>query len=158
LQGVEQVAQGVRDDDVVVTADYSRNGDHGVSDAFEDWDAVERLDRSLRAELPERHFKEKYREPTKHQADQVRYQKSAAAVLISQIRESPNVAKADCVADHGEHELDFVAPALAPWQRLNIFLFTRIIMYESNGKRARKIQSSDRYRPRGRVFDQCQLC
>ena len=123
MKGVEEVAEGVGDDDVVVAADYGGNSNHGVSDALEDRDAVEGLDRSLGAKLAERNFKEENGQAANDQADQVGDQECSATVLIRQIGKSPDVPQTDSVAHHREHELDLVAQLWRPGRDLIIMSF-----------------------------------
>ena len=112
-EGVEEVPQRPRDDDVVVERDEEGHQHTGHPDAGQGRvDLPPRLQRAHLELLPDAQLQEEERHADDHQHDRVRHEEGATAVLVAQVGEAPEVAQPDCVADTRYQELEWTTPPL----------------------------------------------
>ena len=112
-EGVEEVPERPRDDDVVVERDEEGHQHTGHPDAGQGRvDLPPRLQRAHLELLPDAQLQEEERHADDHQHDRVRHEEGATAVLVAQVGEAPEVAQPDCVADTRYQELEWTTPPL----------------------------------------------
>ena len=116
-QAVRRVDHGPREDDVVVPEAHVGHQRARGTDAPEP--PVQLAVGVRRAQfeaLAQRELEEEERHAQQEEREEVGHEERAAAVAVAQVREAPDVADADAVADRGEQELRARVP-LGPLRR-----------------------------------------
>lgn len=112
-EGVEEVPERPRDDDVVVERDEEGHQHTAKPDAGQRRvDLPPRLQRAHLELLPDAQLQEEERHADDHQHDRVRHEEGATAVLVAQVREAPEVAQPHSIADTCCQELEWATPPL----------------------------------------------
>ena len=107
-----EVDQRPADDDVVVSSDHEGSQDRGHADTSQAGvDATEHTDITTLEVLTQSHLHQGDRQTNEEEADEVRHKEGGSTPLEAQIREAPEVAKADAVANHSQDERHAAEPA-----------------------------------------------